>query len=186
MSNANSVRLGNVIEYKNGLYKVLKLDHTQPGKGGAFVQMELKEITTGTKLNERFRSTVNVDVAFLEETKYQYLFDDGNLVTLMDMETYEQIEVAMSLFGGQAVYLQENMEVVIEDHDGTPIGGKVQKQIDLEVSETEPVVKGQTAASSNKPAILSNGIRVMVPPFVNVGDIIVVRTEDNQYIERRK
>lgn len=174
------------MDYKNGLFKVLKAEHTQPGKGGAYVQMELKEIITGQKLNERFRSSENLDVARVEDKEYQFLFDAGDMVTLMDLSNYEQIEVPRELFGEQAVYLTEGLEVTVEDYDDKLVGARVPERVELTVEETEPVVKGQTAASSNKPAILNNGLRVMVPPFISEGDVVIVYTPENSYLERKK
>ncbi len=185
-TNANSIKVGNILDYKNGLFKVLKAEHTQPGKGGAYVQMELKEIITGQKLNERFRSSENLDVARVEDKEYQFLFDAGDMVTLMDLSNYEQIEVPRELFGEQAVYLTEGLEVTVEDYDDKLVGARVPERVELTVEETEPVVKGQTAASSNKPAILNNGLRVMVPPFISEGDVVIVYTPENSYLERKK
>lgn len=185
-TNANSVRVGNVIEYQNKLWKVLKTAHTMPGKGGAFVQMEMKELQAGTKLNERFRSTENLEVARLEQINYQYLFDEGETVALMNQETFDQISLNKDFIGEQIVFLQDGMVVEVEFHDETPVGIAFPDTVNLEVSETEAVVKGQTAASSNKPATMENGVRVMVPPFIDAGDKIVVRTLDSSYVERVK
>jgi elongation factor P len=183
---ANSIRPGNVLQYKNRLWVVLKISHTQPGKGGAFIQAEMKDIKEGTKLNERFRSTEDVEKAHLDSQEYQYLFADDHNLTLMDNSTYEQIEIARAFAGDSIVYLDDGMNVTVVSYEGEPISIELPEQVVLEIVETEPVVKGQTAASSNKPAILKNGVRVMVPPFISVGDRVVVRTTDSSYIEREK
>lgn len=184
--NANSVRPGNVLEHQNKLWRVVKTQHTMPGKGGAFVQMELKELQTGTKLNERFRSAEDLERARLDQKDYQYLFEDGDFLTVMDMETYEQINVEKDLLGEGVVFLQDGMTLVIESHEGNLVGASLPEDVTLEVAETEAVVKGQTAASSNKPAVLENGVRTMVPPFIEIGDRIVIKTADASYVERAK
>jgi elongation factor P len=183
---ANEVRVGNVLEYNKGLFRVLSRMHVQPGKGGAFVQMELKEITNGQKLNERFRSEDKVDVAILELADYQYLFDSGDTITVMSNETFEQIELNKELLNGKDKYLQDGMVISVEKHGERIVGATVPSKVTLKVAETEPVVKGQTASGSNKPAILENGVRVMVPPFVSVDDLVVVNTEEDSYMERAK
>lgn len=181
---ANDVRVGNIIVHQNKMWRVLKLDHVKPGKGGAFCQMELKDIKHGTKLNERFRSTETIDVAMFEEKKLQYLFNTDNIITLMDNETYEQMEINSELFNGNEIFLQDGMEITLEMAEGEIIEAKVPTQVTLEITEAEAVVKGQTAAGSNKPAILENGVRVMVPTFVAAGDKVVVNTEDRTYVKR--
>lgn len=183
---ANDIRVGNIIEHKKGLYAVMKKSHTQPGKGGAYVQVEMKEITSGIKLNERFRSTEDVEKARLDQKEYQFLFMDGDLLTVMDLETYEQENFSKDLIGDAFPFLQDNMEITVETYEGSPVSIALPEQVVLEVVDTEAVVKGQTAASSNKPATMDNGIRVMVPPFIEVGNRIVVRTEDSSYVERAK
>jgi elongation factor P len=184
--NANSINPGNVIEHKNKLWRVIKTAHTMPGKGGAFVQMELKDVSSGTKLNERFRSSENIERIRLDQEDFQYLYGDSDTITLMDMTTYEQKEVSIELFGDLAIYLQDGMKVIIESHEGKPLGITLPDTVTLEVTETEAVVKGQTAANSNKPAILDNGVKTMVPPFIEVGEKVIVKTEDGSYVERAK
>lgn len=181
---ANDVKVGNILDYKNGLWRVLKSEHVKPGKGGAFCQMELKEIKTGTKLNERFRSTETLDVAHFEEKKMQYLFIDGDKVTLMDPNTYEQTEINLELFGGGEVFLQDGATVTLEVAAEQIIAARVPAHVTLEVTEAEAVVKGQTVSTSNKPAVLENGVKVMVPQFIEAGDKIVVNTEDSTYSKR--
>lgn len=184
--NANSVRPGNVVEHKSKLWRVVKIQHTMPGKGGAFIQMELKGLQDGIKLNERFRSSEDVEKVRLDENDYQYLFKDEHNITLMDMESYEQIHVSNDLLEDAIVWLQDGMMVKVMSYDGSPVSIELPETVELEITETEGVVKGQTAASSYKPAMLENGVRVMVPPFITTGERIVVRTTDNEYMERAK
>ncbi len=184
--NANSVRVGNVLDYQGKLWRVMKTAHTMPGKGGAFVQAELKSLKEGTKLNERFRSTEDLEVARLDQKEMQFLFSDGEELTFMDSESYEQITLQADFLGDQLPFLQDNMQVMVEFYEESPIGVELPEKVVLEITETEAVVKGQTAASSNKPAVLENGIRVMVPPFLSAGEKIVVRTTDITYVERAK
>jgi elongation factor P len=182
--NGNAIKIGNVIEHKGALWRAVKTEHTQPGKGGAYLQVELKNLRDGSKLNERFRASENVEKVRLEQRPYQYLYGDADLLTFMNMEDYEQIQVNADLIGEQSVYVQDGMEVEIEFHEADPLGVKVPEKVVLEVADTEPVVKGQTAANSYKPAVMENGVRVTVPPFVGVGDKIIVNTESNEYVER--
>lgn len=176
--NGNEIRPGNVIEHKGGLWVAVKTQAVKPGKGGAFNQVELKNLIDGTKLNERFRSSQTVERARLEQKDHQYLYADGDMLTFMDLATYDQIQLPAELIGERAAFLQDGMTVVVESHEGKLIGVSLPDQVTLEVTEAEPVVKGQTAASSNKPAVLENGIRVMVPPFVGVGEKIIVDTNE--------
>ena len=182
--NGNAIRPGNVIEHKGGLWRAVRIQHTQPGKGGAYLQVELKNLRDGSKLNERFRSAETVERARLEQKDYQYLFTDGELVTFMDTDSYEQISIAASLVGEQAVFLQDGMMVQVEMYEEEALGLILPEHVTLEVTETEPVVKGQTAANSYKPAILDNGMRCMVPPFVGVGEKVVVATTECTYVSR--
>lgn len=184
--NANSIRVGNIIIFENRMWRVLKTMHTMPGKGGAFVQMELKDIKTGTKNNQRFRSAESVDTAHFEERDFTFLFRNGNEITLMDSITFDQIEVDAELFGDAEVYLQDGMKVGVEIAEEQLIAANVPTMVTLKVAETEGALKGQTAAGSNKPAILENGVRVMVPTFIEVDEMIVVNTTDSTYVERAK
>jgi len=185
--NANSIRAGNVLMHNNRLYIVSKTpEHTKPGKGGAFVQVEMKDIKTGTKLNERFSSTVDVERVKLDQREYQFLYIEENKIVLMDLENYEQMEVDSGLIGEKKIFLQDGMQVTVESYEGSPISIELPETVVATVVETEPVVKGQTATASYKPAILDNGLRVMVPPFVNTEDKLVIRTEDTSYVERAK
>ncbi len=182
--NGNEIRPGNVIEHKGGLWSAVKTQSVKPGKGGAFNQVELKNLIDGTKLNERFRSSETVERVRLEQKDHQFLFANDDMLTFMDLENYEQIELQSDWVGDQAVYLQDGMTVTINTHEDRPIGISLPEHVTLEITETEPTVKGQTAASSYKPAVLENGLRVMVPPFVGIGEKIVVTTEDSTYLKR--
>jgi elongation factor P len=184
--NANDIRVGNLLEHNGRLWVVLKTMHTQPGKGGAYMQVEMKDIRDGTKNNVRFRSSETVERAQLDEQKYQFLYVDGKALTLMDKETYEQRLVDKELAGDQAPFLQEGMDVTLETYNDEPIALILPGTVIAEIAECEPVVKGQTAASSYKPAILDNGVRLMVPPFINIGDKVIVKLETMEYVERAK
>lgn len=184
--NANSIRPGNVLEHKKKLWVVAKIAHTQPGKGGAYIQVEMKDIKEGTKLNERFRSSEDVEKVRLDETEYQYLYTDAEMLVLMDTTTFDQVQIAKEVVGDPIAFLQDNMMVTLISYEGDPVSLALPETVELKVEETEPVVKGQTAASSNKPAIMENGVRVMVPPFVNVDDVIIIKTADGEYVERAK
>lgn len=182
--NGNEIRPGNVVEHKGGLWAAVKIQHVKPGKGGAFAQVELKNLIDGTKLNERFRSSETIEKVRLEQKDYQFLYAEGEMLVFMDTSTYEQIELPKDFLGDRAAFLQDGMEVMVESHEDKPIGVSLPDQVTLEVVEAEPVVKGQTAASSNKPAVLENGLRVMVPPFVGTGERIIVDTNEVTYIKR--
>lgn len=182
--NTNEIRPGIVIQHNKELWVAVKTQHVKPGKGGAFSQVELKNLLTGSKLNERFRSADKVERVRLEQRDYQYLYEADGMLTFMDTQTYDQIELQADFIGDRAAFLQEGMMVVVDSHEEKPIGIRLPDHITLEVSETEPVVKGQTAASSNKPAIMENGVRVMVPPFIAAGDKLVIDTNEVIYLKR--
>ncbi len=182
--NGNAIRPGNVIEHKGGLWVAVKIQHTQPGKGGAYLQVELKNLRDGTKLNERFRSSESVERVRLEQKPHQFLFEDSEMLTFMDTASYEQVNIAKDMIGERAAFLKDGMDVEIEFHEDSPLNVILPEQVILEITETEPTVKGQTAASSYKPAIMENGVRVMVPPFCGVGEKIVVNTETYEYMKR--
>lgn len=185
--NANSIRAGYVLELNGRLYMVSKTpDHTMPGKGGAFVQVEMKDIQTGTKISERFRSNDSVERAKLEQKDFQYLFTEGTQLNLMDNTSFEQITVNKDLLGDKIAYLQDDMIITVEFHEETPLKITLPETVVLTIAEADAVIKGQTATSSYKPAMLENGIRIMVPPFIDAGTKVVVRTEDDTYIERYK
>lgn len=182
--NGNEVRPGNVIEHKGGLWAAVKINHVKPGKGGAFAQIELKNLIDGTKLNERFRSSETVERVRLEQKDYQFLYAEGEMLVFMDNESYEQIELHLDFVGERSQFLQDGMIVTVESHEGRPIGISLPDQVTLEVAETEPTIKGQTASSSYKPALMDNGVRVMVPPFITVGERIVADTNEITYVRR--
>ncbi len=182
-----SIRVGNVLEYEGRLWVVLKTMHTQPGKGGAYMQVEMKDIRTGTKKNVRFRSDETVERAQLEQRSSQFLYADGDTLHFMDNETYEQIEINKSIMDDiKFKFLKDGAQVDLEMYNGEVIMVKLPDTMVLEVSECDAVVKNQTAASSYKPAILSNGVKIGVPPFVESGDKILVNIESLEYLERVK
>jgi elongation factor P len=184
--NGNSIRPGNIIEHQGRLWRAVKTQHTQPGKGGAYLQVELKDIRDGTKLNERFRSSETVERVRLDEHPYQFLFASGDEYTFMDQNTFEQIALNGDLIGEPAAFLQEGMIVTLESYEGSPISVELPETVIMKIVEADAVVKGQTASSSYKPAKLENGVRVMVPPHVESGTRIVVNTADGTYVERAK
>jgi elongation factor P len=182
-----SIRPGNALQHKGQLWVVVKTQHTQPGKGGAYMQVEMKDIRNGTKLNERFRSAETVERVRLDQKDYQYLYDDGAMLHLMDQETYEQIAIAGDVLDDmQKAFLQENMKVIVESHEGEAISVTLPDTVVLEIVEADPVVKGQTASSSYKPAKLANGLKILVPPFIESGTKVVVDTATGEYKERAK
>ena len=180
----NTVRPGMVIEHQNKLWVAVKIQHTQPGKGGAYLQVELRNVRDGTKLNERFRASEDVERVRLDQKPHQFLYADGDMLSFMDTETYEQITLSSDLIGEAAAFLQDSMIVTVEGYEGEPLGVQLPDTVVMAVTETEPVVKGQTAAASYKPALLENGVRVMVPPFIAAGDRVVVNTADATYAKR--
>jgi elongation factor P len=182
--NGNEIRIGNVIQHKGGLWVAVKANAVKPGKGPAYAQVELKHVTEGTKLNERFRASETVERVRLEQRDFQYLYPEGENHIFMDLESYEQVQVAGDLIGERAAFLQDGMKVVLESFEGMPIGITLPQHVTLEIVEADAVVKGQTAASSYKPAKLENGVRVMVPPFVGTGEKIVVDTNELTYVRR--
>ena len=184
--NGNAIRIGNVIEHKDRLWVAMKTQAVKPGKGGAFNQVELKDIRSGTKLNERFRADEQVERVRLEQRSAQFLFAEDALLPFMDNETYEQTQISRDLLGNNAVFLQDGMEVQIESHEGEPLSVQMPETVVLEIVEADAVVKGQTASSSYKPAVLENGVKILVPPHIGTGIRVVVRTEDSTYVERAK
>ncbi|WP_439104710.1 elongation factor P [Celeribacter marinus] len=182
--NGNEIRPGNVLEHDGGLWSAVKVDHVKPGKGGAFAQVELKNLRDGRKLNERFRSADKVERVRLEQKDQQFLFETDGMLTFMDTETFEQVELSADLLGDRRPFLQDGMTVKIEYHNEEALNVSVPQKVTCQIVETEPVVKGQTAANSFKPAILDNGVKVMVPPFVGQDEMIIVNTETMEYAER--
>jgi len=182
--NGNEIRPGNIIQHKGGLWVAVKTSHVKPGKGPAYAQVELKHVTEGTKLNERFRASENVERVRLEQDDYQYLYEEGDMLVFMHLETYDQINIAKDMIGERAAFLQDGMKVVVESFEEKQIGVSLPDQVTLEVTETEAVVKGQTASSSYKPAMTDIGVRVMVPPFITAGEKIIVETNEVIYLRR--
>ena len=181
---AFDARVGNLMEYQGKLFRVLKKNHVKPGKGGAFVQLEMKCISDGTKLNERFRSEDKMEKAHVEPRNMQYLYMDGTNYVFMDNENYEQMSMSAEDLEAEAPYLLPNTDVQINFHNDSPIGVELPASVILEVVETEGVVKGQTASGSGKPAVLETGHKVTVPTFVNVGEKVKVNTDTGEYMER--
>ncbi|MGV6801568.1 MAG: elongation factor P [bacterium] len=182
--NGNEIRQGNVIQHKDSLWVAVKTEAVKPGKGPAYAQVELRNLLNGSKLNERFRASETVERVRLEQKEYTFLYEEGENLVFMDTETYDQAPVAKELIGEKAAFLQDGMQVTIESHEGLNIGVQMPEQVTVEITETEPTVKGQTAASSYKPAMTDCGVRVMVPPFLSVGERIIVNTQSSEYVKR--
>ncbi|MXV43658.1 elongation factor P [Saccharibacter sp. 17.LH.SD] len=183
---ANLIRAGQVIEHNGRRWTVLKQQILTPGKGGAFIQVEMRDLNSGNKSNERWRTADTVERLLTEDRDYIYSYMDGDNIVLMDPETFEQTMLSKDILGDQLPFLQDNMQLELKLVEGDPVAVTLPPQVTLEVVEADPVVKGQTASSSYKPAKLSNGVKVMVPPFVEAGERIVVRTDDASYVERAK
>jgi len=180
----NEVSPGMIIELNGQLWSVVKTQSVKPGKGGAYNQVELKNVVTGSKLNERFRSAETVDEVVLERRDFQYLYGNEDMLTFMDTQTYDQIEVPADLFGDRTSFLQDGMKVIMQLHEGKPLGVKLPQQVVLQIVEADPTTKGQTAASSYKSATLENGLRIQVPPFIEAGTKVIVSTDDGSYVKR--
>ena len=183
---ASNVRKGNVIEKDGKLYVVLTAENIHPGKGTPVTQLEMRRISDGVKINERYKTTDTLEKAFIDERTHSYLYHDGDHYIFMDPETFDQVSVSDSIIGDAAPFLLENMEVRLSLFNGAPIAVELPARVTLEVAETEPVVKGQTASGSFKPATLSNGVRTMVPTHITTGTRVVVLTADGSYVERAK
>ena len=182
----NEIKPGMIIEHKDNLWSVLKTQHVKPGKGGAFNQVELKSIKKGTKLNERFRSSDTVERAVLDEKKFSFLYEDENNCHFMDQTNFEQIQINKKLIGEKSKLLKENMEVNVQFHEGEPLSVDLPSSVELKIETTDAAIKGQTASSSYKPATLENGIKIMVPPFINADDKIVLDTRTLEYVKKVK
>ena len=182
--NGNEIKPGNVIELKGELYVAVKTNAVKPGKGGAFNQVELKGVTTGTKLNERFRATETVERVRLDQREFSFLYAEGDDLVFMNNETYDQIQLPRDFVGERAAFLQDGMNVTVELYEDKPLGVKLPATVTLEIAEADPVVKGQTVSSSYKPAVMENGVKVMVPPFIEAGERIVVDTDEVTYVRR--
>jgi elongation factor P len=182
--NAGEIRVGMLLEYKNDLWLVLKTQHVKPGKGGAFAQVEMKSVGKNTKLNERFRSSETVEKASLEETDFNYLYDDENNYIFMDPKTFEQIEIKKSLIGEKGKLMTENLKVSVSFHNENPISVDLPNQVTCKIETTDVALKGQTVSSSYKPATLNNGLNIQVPPFIDSGDEVIVDTRTLEYIKK--
>ena len=181
---ASEIRPGSVIEHNGGLWAAVKCNTVKPGKGGAFNQVELKNLIDGTKLNERFRTVDTVEKVDLEKKDFQFLYEQGDSLVFMDVDSYEQLDLQKEFVGDRAAFLQDGMMVTVQLYGEKPIGVALPDQVVLAITEADPVVKGQTAASSYKPAILENGVRVLVPPFIEAGERILVDTNEITYLRR--
>jgi elongation factor P len=178
------IRPGNILEYEGGIWKVAKVQHTQPGKGGAFMQVEMKNLVDGRKTNVRFRSADTVERVRLDTKDFQYLYPEGSTLVFMDKDTYEQITLDADFLGGAEAFLADGMDVVLEMYDEKPISVQLPEQVEATIVEADAVVKGQTASSSYKPAVLENGVRVMVPPHIESGTRIVVDVYNREYVRK--
>jgi elongation factor P len=178
------IRPGNIIEYENGLWRAVKIQHTQPGKGGAYMQVELKNLIDNRKNNVRFRSAETVEKVRLDTKDFQFLFADDEMLTFMDKENYEQIALPKDMLGEAAAFLQDGMDVMLELYEEKPISVQLPDHVEAEIVEADAVVKGQTASSSYKPAILDNGVRVMVPPHISAGTRIIVDVYAQEYVKK--
>jgi elongation factor P len=183
---ASSLRKGNVVDIDGRLYVVLTAQNIHPGKGTPVTQIDMRRISDGVKVSERYRTTEQVERAFVEDREHTFLYQDGEGFHFMNPETYDQVAVPEDIVGDQAAFLQEGMAVMLSTHNGVPISLELPARVVLEIAETEPVMKGQTASSSFKPAKLSNGVRTMVPPHIQAGTRVVIMTEDGSYVERAK
>ena len=181
---ASEIRVGMLIEYKNDLWQVLKTQHVKPGKGGAFAQVEMKSVNKNTKLNERFRSSESVEKASLDETKFNYLYDDETDYHFMDPKTYEQINIKKETIGEKGKMLTENLEVSISFYNEKPLTVELPNQVTCTIDTTDVALKGQTVSSSYKPATLDNGVNIQVPPFIDSGDKIIVDTRTMEYVKK--
>ena len=178
------IRPGNILEYERGIWKVAKIQHTQPGKGGAYMQVEMKNLQDGRKTNVRFRSADTIERVRLDTKDFQYLYADGDMLVFMDQDTYDQIQLAADLIGDAAAFLEDGMEVTLEMWEDRPISVQLPEQVEATIVEADAVVKGQTASSSYKPAVLENGVRVMVPPHIESGTRIVVDVYERSYVSK--
>jgi elongation factor P len=183
---ASTLRKGNIVDLDGKLYVILSAENIHPGKGTPVTQLDMRRISDGVKTSQRYKTTDQVERAHVEDRDYQFLYSDGDGHHFMNMESYDQITVPEDVVGDQVAYLQPDMKVVLSVHEGTPVAIELPQRTVLEVVETEPAMKGQTASSSYKPAVLSNGVRTMVPPHVAPGTRIVVMTADGSYVERAK
>ena len=182
--NASEIRVGMLLEYKDDLWQVLKTQHVKPGKGGAFAQVEMKSVNKNTKLNERFRSSETVEKASLEETNFNFLYEDENNYFFMNPKSFEQIEIKKVIIGEKGKLLTENLEVSVNFYNDSPISVNLPNQVNYKIESTDAALKGQTVSSSYKPAILNNGLNIQVPPFIEAEDEIVVDTRNLEYVKK--
>ena len=182
--NASEIRVGMLLEYKNDLWQVLKTQHVKPGKGGAFAQVEMKSMNKNTKINERFRSSESVEKASLEETKFNFLYEDERNYFFMNPKTFDQIEIKKDIIGDKGKLLTENLEVSVSFYNDLPISVDLPNQVNCTIDTTDVALKGQTVSSSYKPAKLDNGLNIQVPPFIEAGDKIIVDTRNLEYIKK--
>ena len=182
--NAGEIRVGMLLEYKNDLWQVLKTQHVKPGKGGAFAQVEMKSVNKNTKLNERFRSSETVEKASLEEIDYNYLYEDENNYFFIEPKNFEQIEIKKEIIGEKGKLLTENLMVKVNYHNESPISIELPNQVKCKIEKTDVALKGQTVSSSYKPATLSNGLNIQVPPFIEAGDEIIIDTRNLEYLKK--
>ena len=182
--NAGEIRVGMLLEYKNDLWQVLKTQHVKPGKGGAFAQIEMKSVLKNTKLNERFRSSENVEKALVEEVNFNFLYEDENNYFFMSPKTFEQIEIKKIIIGEKGKLLTENLEVFVSFYNENPISIELPNQVRCVIDKTDVALKGQTVSSSYKPAVLENGLNIQVPPFIETGDEIVIDTRNLEYVKK--
>ena len=181
---ASEIRVGMLLEYKNDLWQVLKTQHVKPGKGGAFAQVEMKSVNKNTKLNERFRSSETVEKASLEETNYNFLYEDENSYFFMDPKSFEQLEIKKVIIGEKGKLLTENLEVSVSFYNEIPISIDLPNQVTCRIETTDAALKGQTVSSSYKPAVLDNGLNIQVPPFIEAGDDVIVDTRNLEFIKK--
>ena len=182
--NASEIRVGMLLEYKNDLWQILKTQHVKPGKGGAFAQVEMKSVGKNTKLNERFRSSETVEKASLEETNYNFLYEDENNYFFMEPKSFEQIEINKEIIGEKGKLLTENLEVVVSFYNESPISVELPNQVTCKIKSTDVALKGQTVSSSYKPAILENELNIQIPPFIESGDTIIIDTRNLEYVKK--
>ena len=182
--NVTEIRVGMILEYKDDLWEVLKTNHVKPGKGGAFAQVEMKSLIKNTKLNERFRSSETVEKASLEEEKYNFLYSDDNNYYFMNPKSFEQINLSRNIVGDKGKMLTENLEVIISFHNENPLSIMLPNQLIFVIEKTDATLKGQTVSSSYKPAMLTNGLNIQVPPFIESGDSVIVDTRTMEYVKK--
>ena len=182
--NGNEIRSGHVLEHEGGLWAATKVDHVKPGKGGAFAQVEMRNLRNGSKLNERFRSADKVERVRLEQRYQQFLYEDSGLLIFMDTKSYEQVQLPSELLGDRRPFLQDGMTIIVEFYEEEALNVTLPQKVTCKVVETEPVIKGQTSANSFKPAVLENGVRVSVPPFIAPDEEVVINTDTMEYSER--